>query len=280
MKVIFFLSTSLFVVGCSTSSKSVDVNGPVTLRLKGEQGQTDITRYYSHAKINAFAEDQKVKERDEIVDFSVSEKTKAVDEKNKRLTVVSSTIRKDGTVDLHDLAFPELNEEIEYVFDDLAKVFKAGPYPPESVFFVPPLPLPEEAVEVGSTWNMDHAWIGLKNGIPLQLQIIGILKGFGRCGSKDRCADIEISGNVDVIGIKKAAVEYRSEVWGRLLFSLDRGAVVWSEVRNKEMMRTPEESLEILACMASVLEEPRGLLPKSGLKAFCVPNDEPVSSPL
>ena len=279
-KAFHLIGASLFILvlsACASGPRSMELKSPVTLRLKSSPGQTDITRYYSHAKINAFSEDQKVKERDEIVDFTVTENTKSVDTEKGLITVLTTTTRKDGMVDLHDLAFPELNEEIEYVFGPTAKVFKAGPYPPESVFFVPPLPIPDEAVEIGSTWSLDHVWVGMKSGIPLQMQIIGILKGAGQCGDGGRCVDIEISGNVDVLGVKKAVADYKSEVWGRLLFSLDRGVVIWSEVRNREFMVAPDERLEILACMTSVLEQPKGLLPRSRKKAFCEPSEEPVS---
>ncbi|MGE0764521.1 MAG: hypothetical protein AB7N80_14695, partial [Bdellovibrionales bacterium] len=62
------------LLGCSTTAPLKPAKaGPIRLELKGQQGQVDTTRYYSHSRIQNYEEDQMVRARDEIVDFKVKE---------------------------------------------------------------------------------------------------------------------------------------------------------------------------------------------------------------
>jgi hypothetical protein len=238
-----------------TSSKSAG-GGPVTIVIKGGPGQQDITRYYSRSHITGYEGAQKVREKDEIVEFRVSEKVTRIDANKNLITVKAATISKDGTVDLHDLAFPEAGEEIEYTFTRQGEVVRAGDYPLDSVFYIPPVPLPKGPVEIGDTWTMDHGWVGMNSGIPLGVHLVSILKGIQSCGP-GRCADIEVSGHVEVAGMTKKGTEFKSTIWGRMIVAVERGTVLWSEIRSREKMTLPDSRTEIQSCMVGALETPK-----------------------
>jgi hypothetical protein len=165
------------------------------------------------------------------------------------------TVEKDGTADLHELGFPEMGEAIDYVIRGNGEVLKAGHYPEQSLFFVPALPVPSASVKVGDTWPMDHTWYSAKDGIPLRLQVIGILKDIVACEGGKVCADIEISGDVK-LGAMKAVPRnvFSSRLWGRMLFSLDRGDVIWSQMRSREDMKTPGHEMKVSSCMLSEMQ--------------------------
>lgn len=259
----------VFSLGCATKS----MVGPNRIELKGQMGQVDVTRYYSHSYIEDYEGSQKIRQRDEIVDFKVKEEVTQFDPVKDRMTVMTETIFKDGTVDLHDLAFPEKGEQIEFVLSRSGDVFKAGEYPPDSIFFVPPVPLPKETVSVGDTWTLDRAWVGMKNGVPLGVHLVIIFKDLTFCG-KERCADLEVSGNVEVIGLKSKKNQFTSKIWGRMLMSLDRGNVLWSEMRSRELMNVPDAHTEVLSCMTATLEGYK--LPKNRV-GQCRPTLDPFN---
>lgn len=263
-------------IGCASGgTKSIGQAGPVSIALKAEVGQEDVTRYYSHSRVKSFEGAQLVRERDEMVEFRVRERVSNIEPGTGHLTIKTETIQKDGIVDLHDLAFPEKGEEIEYVMSRQGEVLRAGAYPPDTVFYVPPIPLPKGPVEIGDTWTLDHAWIGMKNEIPLGVHLVAILKDISECG-KGRCADIEVSGNVEVIGIAPQKAQFTSVLWGRMLIAVERGTVIWSEMRSREKMTVPNSRTDVLSCMVAELETPKGWRPRSASQT-CTPSEAPVT---
>ncbi len=271
------ISATLICSGCAGFGLKSGVKIPkqVTLELKGGARQIDENQYYSFSHITDFEDGQKVREREEAVEFRVRETVTGYNATQGTISVVAETLSKDGTVDLHDLAFPEKGEEIEYVFTKSGKVLKAKPFPPDSVFYVPPIPLPKEPVQVGDTWTLDHAWVGMKNGIPLGVHMVAILKDILPCG-KGVCADVEVSGDVEVIGIKRSQADFNSKLWGRMWISVERGTVVWSEVRSKERMVVPRQRTDVVSCMISRLDEPKEWKAPERLPKICRPSDQPV----
>jgi len=264
----------LTVLGCShgttkgLSGREVQISGPVKLEINNEAGHTEVT-HYRYDSIKDTHDERKIRvKREEVVDF----KTKSVVTSSKgtgEVDVRMETFEKDGEMDLNDLSFPEKGEAIDFVMDRASNVIKAGNYPPESIFFVQPVPLPPQAVSKGDTWEIEQGWLSRNNGMPLKLDIIGILTKFVECGENDRCADIEISGKVTVpTGLVKATLE--SKVEGHLLFALRGGLVVWSEIRTHEKLITADEKVLIGSCMESILDQPRAY--ESGKqKPFCTP---------
>ena len=250
------MGLALSIASCAT------LMGPprpenVFLTLKGDPGRTSETRYFSNTRTLSFEEGQLLRDKTEGVDFSVQTTFKAANSPDKILKFTARTVRKDGAVSLHDLSFPELREEIDYVVHaESAKVLKAGRYPSHSVFFIPTLPLPQRPVVVGDTWSFEHNWISTHDQVPLRLEMIAILKDLVRCSEGQHwCADLELSGQLGVaVPPTVRGAIFESHVRGRALFDLDRGDVLWSEIRSREEMRTPQQRVLVHSCMISELK--------------------------
>ncbi len=262
LRSVAFLVTCMFSVSCSQVLKRASILEPlksddsVELRLGSHTGRTEVVDYYSHSKVKAFELNQLVREKDEVVEFTTKTLTLTSEENPNLIRNLVTTIKKDGIVDLHDLAFPELEERIEFVFSPDAQVLYAGGYSESSVFFVPPLSLPTSPVKIGDTWEMHRSWVSAKNNIPLKLSMVTIFKGLYPCG-KNRCADLEISGEVGIIATFSKDSQFSSQISGRLLFSVESGTIVWSQVKSVESLATNDAKFSIRSCLASQLKEPK-----------------------
>ncbi|MBX9769530.1 MAG: hypothetical protein K2X47_19800 [Bdellovibrionales bacterium] len=232
--------------------------GTVDLKLRFEKDRMERIRYTSASVTKTYEGTQIVNERAESVDFLVQNKTTQV-LPNGNIHVKVETLSKDGQVDLRDMAFPEPNEVLEMVYAANAKVLKAGRYGAESIFFVPPMSLPDVPVKVGETWALSHRWKSQKNGVELKLELTSILKNIYPCTGnpfKDKCAEIEISGDVTVPAAKQSGFELSSRNSGRLLISLSSGAYIWGDIRTEETFQSGGIRMEVRSCIESVLEEP------------------------
>ncbi|MCB0406572.1 MAG: hypothetical protein KDD34_00130 [Bdellovibrionales bacterium] len=253
----FLVSCCMTLQACSHMSgsgshlKALEVTEPVTIQLKGAAGDIHQTRFYSHSYSKNFQSGQIVKEKDEIVDFTLEEKIARVN-KAGNITLTATTKKKDGIVDLHELAFPEVDEVIEYLYTPQGKVLKAGDYPDWSIFYVPPMPLPSQPVSIGDTWELNDGWQSMNNGIPLTVNLVGIFKNLYACGS-DRCVDIEVSGDVSVAKVLEAQMDFVSEIQGRILFNIDKGAIEWSHIQSREDLRMAESQTTVASCLISQL---------------------------
>ncbi len=263
------------LAGCSSlrrGSSPGSAPDSIRIEIKGKPGSVAETRYHSNANVKSYSDQQLVRDKQEVVDFTAVTTIKAYDPTQKVMTYSVRTTQKDGTVELHDLAFPEKGEEIEYLVRSDATVLQAGKYPPQSLFFVPSLPVPPEEVRVGDTWPMEHTWYSSRDNIPLKLQVVGILRGIIPCGGKF-CADIEVSGGVKLVNSATAKnARFESRVWGRLLYSPDRGDIVWSEMRSQEEMGAGADKFAVLSCMISETK----LSAKYKTKIECDPAITPV----
>lgn len=266
----------LFSLGCSSFSLKAK-SGSFLPRMKSQVGATSNTRYYSHAQIRNFEAGQLVREKQEIVDFNVVNTTTALHPAEEAHTMKVKTVRKDGTAPLHELAFPELNEEIEMKVNSRAKILKAGDFAPDSLFFIPVLPLPEKPVEVGDTWTLTHYWVTESSGIPLVLDLIGILKEARPCLKGDTCLDIEINGKVLVASESRRSDSFfDGTVWGRMIFAMNRGDVVWSETRGAEDIRIGSDRMVVASCLISQIQNEKTVIRKND-GFSCKPSREPVT---
>lgn len=246
----------LTVVHCSNMRKSggTGQTGPaVEIALKGKDGDVSDTRYYSSSRVLTYNGEQLVRDKTESVDFTVRTEYKFYDPKLGVLKFKVKTTRKDGKVELHDMAFPELHEEIDYIVaGKTGQVIQAGAYSPEGIFYIPSIPMPKEPVRVGDTWAMQHVWYSSGEAIPLRLDIVGILKDIVSCDGGKQCADIEISGGVELEKMTTTkGSKFESKLWGRMLFSIERGDVIWSEMRSTEEMSVPGERVSVTSCTVS-----------------------------
>lgn len=238
----------------------VDEAGAIVLQLKFPKDRVERIRYTSSSVTKTFEGAQIVNERTESVDFLVQNKTTQV-LPNGNLHVRVETLSKDGQVDLRDMAFPEPNEILDVVYSATAKVLKAGRYGSESIFFIPPMSLPDGPVKVGETWALSHRWKSQKNGVELKLELTSILKNLYPCvsgtsGFRDKCAEVEISGDVAVPAAKQSGFELSSKNSGRLLIALGTGAFIWGDIRTEENFQSGGIRMEVRSCIESILEEP------------------------
>jgi hypothetical protein len=278
------LSVSILVSCCSFSCASLKSknftatpilnNEPIELKLKSLPGRKENTLFYSNAKVKTYESQQLIREKDEIVEFEVESQSIITEGDPDQIRTLLSTIKKDGQVDLHDLAFPEIKERIEFVFKPNAEVIYAGNYPKSSVFFIPPLSLPNEKVKVGDTWEMQRSWVSMKNNIPLKLHMVTILKNLYSCGNQGVCADLEVSGVIDIIAAFNNDTKFGSQISGRLIFSLNTGSILWSLVKSTEEISIADSKMEVKSCLISRLLTPKEEVWGEIEKPFvCTPNE-------
>ena len=142
---------------------------------------------------------------------------------------------------------------------------------------MPFLPLPEKPVTVGDTWPLQHVWISRPSMIPLQLDLIAILKDVYPCLKADTCLDIEISGKV-LVGANpsQADTQFDGSLWGRMVFSMAKGDVIWSETKSSEEMRIGKERMSVSSCMTSLRQQIAPKKPRA-IKLKCDPSISPVN---
>jgi hypothetical protein len=281
MKVAVSLLLGVFVSACTSSAPKSEsppptpARGAYDLRLRGHQGEKAVTVYHSDSAVEDYELNQKVRDHQEILDFVVS--TEVLEARDSQLTIRTQTLDKDGAGSLHDYAFPEKDESIDFVYSSGAQVLRADPFPKSSIFYLPPVSLPEHDVKVGDTWTMDHAWISTNDGLPLRLSMVTIFKDVVNCGRFGHCADLEVSGQVDIANESvQKLLKFDSRIWGRMLFSLDRGDVVWSEVRSQDMFKAKENETRVLSCMVSRMQTPDAVTTD---KVSCEPTIKMVPAP-
>lgn len=247
------------------SAKTVAMDKPVVLKLKGVVGQVEKVAYSHRALSKSFEKNEIRNQRDESVEFTTAAETM----KYEGDTVVQklSVIKKDGTTNLHDFAMPEVGEKVEVVFDHTGKIKKFGDYPQNSLFYVPPVSLPDRPVTVGDTWTMKARWITLDETIPFELDMVSILKRFVSCGN-DTCAEIEVSGEVNVDQSLKQTLHFNSQWRGGFYFAMNAGSVIWSHVQSEEQLLMNNLTRKVQSCLGSTTEEPSQL--KLADKASCI----------
>ncbi len=266
--VLSMVVVGLFASGCSHSAlktkaevnrmqwsefKNAKVSGPIELKLKASAGQVEKTKFNSASTTEVFENKSLTNTKEESVDFMAKAEVTQVNASGE-FTARLTTSQKDGVIDLHDFAMPEVGEELMMTFNSQAKILKAGNFAPNSLYFVPPISLPSEKVSVGDTWTMTSHWI-TEQGVPLSLKLLSILKGFIVCGEKDICADIELSGEV-TIDSNLGGVSFESIWVGRIFFATERGSILWSLVESHEAWDADKVHREVRSCLESTLVEP------------------------
>lgn len=238
--------------------KPIKIEGPQLLRLKGDLTRVEKVAYYHGAHSRSFEGAEMRHQKDESLVFTSQTETVKVDSTEDRITQIVQTIDKDGAASMYDFAMPEPGEKLEVVYDGQGRIYKASDFPDNSIFFVPPISLPEKPVEVGETWTMQSSWLSLGEMVPYQLDMVSILKGYVACG-EHRCAEIEISGDVGLQGPIAQAMKFSSQWRGNLLFNIDVGSVIWSRVDSDEAFSAGNVSRSVDSCLEAVLQEPAKL---------------------
>jgi hypothetical protein len=242
--------------------------GKVELRLKADPKRFEKVAYFHKSASKSFEDNQMRAQKDENIEFSAQAETVKVD--GERFTQLITVTSKDGGGDLHDFAMPEMGERLEVVTDTRGKILKSGDWPTNSIFYVSPISLPEGLVSVGDTWTMQASWLSLGEMVPYQLDMVSILKNVWTCG-QDRCAEIEISGQVTLQGTIAQAMNFKSNWRGRIYFAIGAGTVVWSRVESEERLLAENVRRDINSCLESVLTEPGDVKLPGIAKPICAP---------
>lgn len=235
--------------------KVAQVASPVELKIRGDVGQKETTTYFSKVKESELEDGQLLKAREEESLFRVESLLTKVSKDSDQFHFVQKTVEKSGPSQLHDFALPELGEELEVVLNSQAKVQKAGTFPSNSIFFIPPVALPSGPVSKGDTWVLNHSWVSLKNAVPLQMEIVTILKDFYICKESDVCADLEVSGQVSMPVTVQEKLKFTSEIKGRLLLSTKTGSILWSQIRSQENLIIENNQILSESCLVSSLSD-------------------------
>lgn len=271
------LALVVATLGCQTMKRSslrpLESKESFLLRLKSLRGRQDKIHYYSTSKLSFYEDTQLVRKKDETVDFLVSQKTQNVMGGDIYLEV--ETLKKDGFVPLNSMAFPEVGEKIDLHLTNQGTVKKAGSYSKKSVFYVPLISLPKNKVLVGDTWVMNTTWEA-PNGVPLKMELVSIFNKVFQCFKIQRCAEIEVSGRVEIIGAQKK-VQFSSDLVGKILFNIDSGTMVLTEVKSIEEVTIGKMKTKVKGCIRSVLQEPKKMALDSVQRLECDPLDKKVT---
>lgn len=237
--------------GTVTPFKKINISEPVELKLKAERNDVEENQFRSETIMNYYSNGQIIRSKEDKVDFIVESKTANVMGDNIFYEV--KTVKKDGFVDLNELAFPELDQEYGITVKDNGEVLRAGTFPKTSIFYVPLISLPKQKVKVGDTWEMAHNWKSSGNHIPLKLELVSILKGYYNCyGSQ--CALIELSGVIRLDGDVKG-LTYKSDIRGHIFFDMDNGRILWSATKNVEDLQGHLDKTAVESCFFSLLKK-------------------------
>jgi hypothetical protein len=263
----------------SPKDETIDVQGPFQLVLSNEEGRKEKVRYLSRTEARNFEDGQIVHQQDTETAFTVNTEILKIeagaesDPEQERVVARITTSDKSGLMDLESLALPEPDESLLLTQTRRGTVVQAGRYPRGTVFYIPPVSLPDGPVEVGDTWVLQSEWVGIDTNVPFMLDLVSILKRFVPCGS-DECAEIEISGEVRIQGSPNAslaALNFKSLTQGTVLFARKSGTVVWSRIDSLETLAADNVNRRIHSCLESVLVEPNALKPAQAQEPRCDP---------
>jgi hypothetical protein len=249
--------------------KEVKAEKPVALRLKAEVGRIEKVDYYHHLLSRSFEEGQVRHQKEESVEFTSQADTLKVDSSGE-FTQVITILHKDGSVDLHGFALPEPGEKLEITANGSGKILKASGYPLDSIFYVPPISLPKDPVNVGDTWTLQANWSSLEDGVPFHLDMASILKGLWTCG-KDTCAEIEVSGGVTLQPPANQVMGFKSIWRGKIYFAINAGTVVWSRTDSEETFAAEKVYRKVDSCLEAALSEPADIRLPGVAKPACEP---------
>lgn len=230
---------------------------PMTLKLVGEDGREEVTHNCSHTETNTFVNGNLSRKIIEDMSFDVKVTTLKTD-KSGHLHQVFETLSKKGPGDLHDLAYPDVDEKIETVLASNADVVKAGQYPKTSIFYLPQIPLPDHAVSPGDTWKTSRRWMSDEGGRPMVVSLEMKFLKFKPCGNH-WCAEVSVTGEVEMVKKpSKALGEFKHLVSGRFLFDPIRGLLVWSEFASDEEMKGKVARAGVHSILRTELATPQG----------------------
>ncbi len=269
LKMLILFVSGLGLISCSLSQK--ETNGPISLSLEGIPGHKDNYAIHSQTLVENVSTDKLLHQKIEIVEFDVATEISKIDKKNSTVAIDTKTTKKEGSLSLHDMAYPELDETIHFVFDSRGRVIQAGKHNPGTIFFVSPLPLPDKIVKVGDTWTYKTEWVTLESQMPMKLELVMVLKKAIKCFGNEYCAEIEWSGKVFPDQIK---MPIESKISGYSLYRPKTGSQIWTWSRNEETLELQGVKMKVSTCIQSILKSEKSKInPFAGRAPVCDPAD-------
>jgi len=267
--VAILMGLSLGLFSCSLSQK--ETSSPISLKLEGIPGHKDSYSIHSQTLVENVSPDKLLHQKIETVEFDVNTEISNIDKKNSTVAVDTKTTKKEGSLSLNDMAYPELGETINFVFDSRGRVIQAGKHSPGSIFFVSPLPLPDRQVKVGDTWVYKTEWVAAESQMSMKLELVMTLKKATRCYDNEYCAEIEWSGKVYQDQIP---LPIHSKISGYTLYRPKTGSQIWTWSRNEEELTLQGVKMKVSTCIQSILKsETSKLNPFANQQPICDPAD-------
>ena len=273
LKMLLLFISGLGLISCSLSRlmPQSETDGAISLSFEGIAGHKDNYAIHSQTLVENVSPDKLLHQKIEMVEFDVNTQIAKIDKKNSTVAVDTKTIKKEGSLSLHDMAYPELDETIQFVFDSQGRVIQAGKHNPGTIFFVSPLPLPDHRVKVGDTWVYKTEWVTLESQMPMKLELVMILKKVIKCFGNENCAEIEWSGKVFPDEIKMPIV---SKISGYTLYRPKTGSQIWTWSRNEETLELQGVKMKVSTCIQSILKSEKSKLnPFANQAPVCDPSD-------
>jgi len=234
-----------FLVQCA----SLGTSGNQTHEFFVKGSPTIDSVYFSNSKTNKMVAGKLVDSQNETLVFKIRTETTKVDDQKKLIFQKQTTISREGEGKLNDMGFPELNQSIQFVYTPKGEVVKAGDFPKGSIFYLPQVPLPDEPVRIGDTWQRKYLWMGLTNHIPLEADLLVIFKGVETCDTDKKCALLEISGEVQILGFATERSDFKSEIRGKVMYSLTNGEVLSSHIQSTELLLSGPQAVRVASCV-------------------------------
>jgi hypothetical protein len=231
------------------------VSGPVTLRLKGEAGRVEKSQYTYHSLSESFEDGVLRTQKDESAEFLAQTETLGIDAAHDGIQQSVVTSNKVGGLNLSDFAMPEVGERLDMVTSGVGKILQVRGHQANTLYYVPTISLPDDAVEIGDTWTFETSWL-TPNQVPLHMEMVTILKGYWACGKNDQCADLDMSGEVTIEGDPTHNLGFQSHWTGRLLFARQQGSVIWSRVNSEETWQTDNVARNVRSCLETSMIQP------------------------
>jgi len=248
------------ILATPPKSKAPPLTFPLKLEVRGEEGRKELTHHCSTAVSSYYDRQALRRQKIERVEFKTDTLIGKTDPKTHDLFQLIATVEKDGAIPLHDLAFPEVGEQIDFIFTPTGQVVKAGNAPKGSLFFVAPLPFPEKPVVVGSKWRDVAKWKSLNNSMQFTAVTDSEVTGQKPCGIS-QCVVVRVTGEVHMPEKVERSNHFKHRLGGTYLYEPLKGILVWAEFASTESIMSGGDKVEVVSRLRSALEEPKESIP-------------------
>jgi hypothetical protein len=231
---------NLVLIFMSSACAHTLPDGADFLRIRGDQPRTEHSNITISSAISYF--DNKELSHKSLRKLSLKIKSELIPTDNEQEFIVrNTTVEKRGEGDLHHFGFPEIHETIEIQLDYLGQVQLVKGQPDSSVFYLPPVLLPDYAVGPGSTWEDTYLWKGEGSSAPYfktRIQCEFVKKETWKKRDVYRIRMIAETA----LNRFSSEVELTSRSDGYLLWDNKMGSVLYSESQGKDMLRSKRGS--------------------------------------